>query len=186
MQIGTETFLQLVEDTGKLCFWDSEATGLRGDYNSLLCVSIKPFGKHAKTFAVKQPGNDQRVAREAAEELQKYLCWCTYYGSMFDVKLLNTRLTKWGHLPVEPRHHIDLYFKLKTHLLTARKSQAHLLRFLGCAEKKMDMDPGAWNDVIADPKRHMKEMIARCESDCAGLEALYVKTKHLIREVRCA
>jgi hypothetical protein len=30
----------------------------------------------------------------------------------------------------------------------------------------------------------MKTMVKRCESDCSGLEALYKRTSHLIKEIK--
>ena len=64
MQLDTQEFLTLAEQANKLCFWDIEATGLRGDYNSVLVCSIKPFKSKPITFVVKQPGNDQKLVRE--------------------------------------------------------------------------------------------------------------------------
>ena len=183
MKIETETFLNLVEEAGTLGFVDIEATGLRGDYNSVLVVSVKPFGKKPTSFAVKQPGNDQRVVREAKEAMEALDCWVTYYGKGFDIKMLNTRLLKWGYPPIEKRHHIDMYYSLKSALLTARRSQGHLLSWLGTDEQKMTVGADVWNQIISDTEKHMPTMIKRCESDVAGLEGLYIKTKHLIREI---
>ena len=89
MQIDTQRFLDYVEQTGKLCFYDIEATGLRGDYNSVLCVSIKPWGGDVTTFTIKQPGNDQKVVRQAAELLAEYDCWAGYYSKGFDKPILD-------------------------------------------------------------------------------------------------
>lgn len=184
MQIEAQDFLHLVEGSGHLAFVDIETTGTKGDYNSILCVSIKPYGKKPYSLVTKQPGNDQATAKRAKEEMEKYLCWVTYYGRMFDVPLINTRLTRWGQPPVDKRHHVDMYFTLKYNLLTGRRSQAHLLRFFDCEKQKMDMSPEEWNKVLADPVRNMGRMVQRCESDTEGLEALYRRTSHLIREIR--
>ena len=184
MRIDEQTFLRLVEQAHKLVFFDIEATGLRGDYNSVLCVSLKPYGLPAYTFSVAQPGNDQKVVLEAKEALEEYEVWCGYYSKGFDLPMLNTRLLRWHRDPIEKRPHIDMYYSLKYNLLTARKSQSHLLSWLGTPEQKMTVGAEEWNEVLANPKVHMKTMRARCESDVAGLEALYERTKHLIREVK--
>jgi uncharacterized protein YprB with RNaseH-like and TPR domain len=185
MQIDEQVFLKLVEETKKLAFFDIEATGLRGDYNSVLVVSIKPYGEKPYSLYVKQAGNDQKVVREAKQELEKYALWCGYYSKGFDLPMLNTRLLKWGAPPIEKRPHLDMYFSLKSNLLTARKSQGHLLSFLETPEEKMSVTPNAWSEIVGDPTGpHMKTMIKRCESDVEGLEALYNKTKHIIREIK--
>lgn len=183
MQVDCQRYLDLAEATGKLVTFDIEATGLKGDYNSILCVSLKPYGKKPYTFAVDKPGHDKKVVKAVAEELRKYDIWMTYYGKGFDVPMINTRLLRWGELPLEKRHHIDMYYALKSKLLTARKSQAHILDWLGTPQRKMSVSASVWSEIIADPATHMPQMIKRCESDCAGLEAMYARTRHLIADI---
>lgn len=185
MQIEAQDYIRLVEAANTLCFFDIEATGLRGDYNSVLVASIKPYNSDPYSIVVKQPGNDQGVVRAVKAELEKYDCWVTYYGKGFDIPMINTRLLKWRSAPVDKRHHIDMYYSLKSNLLTARRSQGHLLSWLGTPEQKMTVGADVWNEVIQDPKGPaMKTMIERCESDVVGLQGLYEKTKHVIREIK--
>lgn len=188
MKIDTLEFLELVEASNKLAFFDIEATGLRGDYNSVLVVAIKPFKTATPTiFNITQPGNDQRVVREAKAELEKYTVICGYYSKGFDIPMLNTRLLKWGQVPVEKRLHIDLYFTLKANLLTARKSQGHLLEWLETPETKMTVGADMWNKILNNPTGEpMRVMKNRCASDVIGLQSLYERTKHLIREIKRA
>lgn len=184
MQIDVSNYLRLVEETNRLAFVDIEATGLRGDYNSVLVVSVKPYGLPVTSFTVSQPGNDQRVVREAKDFMSQFDCWATYYGKGFDIPMLNTRLLKWNQTPLPARHHIDLYYVGKSHLLTARRSQGHLLSWLGTEDQKMTVGADMWNEILHNTKDAMKTMIERCESDVAGLEALYEKIKHVIRDVK--
>lgn len=186
MQIDSQIFLRLAEKAGRLVFVDIEASGLRGDYNSILCVSLKPYGEKPTTYCVIQPGNDKRVVREVKEALEDYDCWCGYYSKGFDLPMINTRLLKWGLEPVEKRHHIDLYYTLKANLLTARRSQAHLLEWLETPETKMTVSADVWNRVADEETRHaaLATLRRRCESDVAGLEALYRKTCHIITEIK--
>jgi len=184
MKIDTQTYLDLVEHNKSLAFVDIEATGLKGDYNSVLVVSIKPYNTIPYSFSIKQPGNDQKVVREAKEHLQQYNCWVTYYGKGFDIPMLNTRLLKWKQYPIEPRHHIDLYYTLKSHILTGRRSQAHLLEWLETPQQKMTVSAEVWNKILYNTEKEMKTMIERCESDVCGLEDLYKETRHLIRDIR--
>lgn len=184
MQIDAQDYLRLVENAGTLAFFDIEASGLRGDYNSVLCVSIKPFGKDPFTYSVRRVGNDQKVVREAIEALASFDAICGYYSKGFDVPMLNTRALKWKQEPLPKIHHIDMYYSLKANLLTARKSQGHLLSWLEAPEQKMTVSADVWNQIASDIDRHMPTMIDRCESDCAGLEGLYRRTKHLIKDIK--
>ena len=180
MQIPEQDYLDLMEQTCGLCFFDLEASGLRGDYNSVLVVSVKPYGKKPDTFTVIRPGNDQKVVREAKACLESYRVWCGYYSKGFDIPMLNTRLLRWGQFPIEKRHHLDLYYMLRKNILTARRSQGHILSWLGTEQQKMTVSAEVWNEILAHPKQRLPEMMKRCESDCAGLEALYRRTRHVI------
>ena len=184
MQLEPEEFLSLAEQARTLVCFDIEATGLRGDYNSVLVVSVKKFGRKPTTLQVLQPGNDQRVVREAKDLLEAANCWVGYYSKGFDIPMLNTRLLKWGYEPIEKRPHVDLYYTLKYNLLTSRKSQAHLLEWLETPEHKMTVTAELWNKVLYDFDIAMTTLVKRCESDTAGLEALYKKTKHLIADIK--
>jgi uncharacterized protein YprB with RNaseH-like and TPR domain len=181
MQLEAQDFLRLVEGSNKIAFLDIEATGLRGDYNSVLVVSICPFEGIPQSWTVKKPGNDKQLVRDVRGILEDYECWVTYYGRGFDIPMLNTRLLRWEMEPIEKRPHVDMYYTLKSNILTARRSQAHLLRFLGCDMQKMDVSPNEWNKVVETGD--LKTMIARCESDTEGLRSLYNKARHLIRDI---
>ena len=184
IQLDAQTFLRLAEKAGELGFLDIEATGLRGDYNSVLVVSVKRWGKRPVTYAVDRPGDDTSVVLAAKADLDSLACWVTYYGKGYDVPMLNTRLLAAGSPPLAQRHHVDMYYVLKFNLLTARRSQGHLLLWAGTPEQKMGVSAEVWNKVLADPKAWMPTMIRRCNSDTAGLQGLYTKTKHLIREIQ--
>lgn len=197
MQLPAQDFLRLSEAAGTIATWDIEATGLRGDYNSILCVSIKIVGQKPVTFGITTPGRDKAVVEQARDMLAGLDCWISYYGKGFDYPMLNTRLLKWGLEPLQRKPHIDMYYTLKSNLLTARRSQAHLLDWLriektgassdidgGKVAQKMSVSADEWNNVLADPQKSMKTMIKRCESDCSGLEALYLRTNHLIKDIK--
>lgn len=183
-QVETETLLRLVEKAGTLVFWDIESTGREADYDSMLVSTLKPIGKKPITFAIEQVGNDKKVARLTGEELGKYDVWVTYFGKGFDWKFLNTRLLKWGMQPIEPKLHIDMYFSVASKLLTGRKSQAHILDFLGTKQRKMSVSPNVWAEAPHNEAVSIPTLVKRCESDVAGLEAMYQRTKHLIRDVK--
>ena len=184
MQVDAQRYLELAEKAGTLASFDIEAIGLRGDYNSVLVVSIKPYGQKVRTFKVTKPGKDKELVAAASAELAKYDVWVGYYSKGFDIPMLNTRLLRWSLPPIPKRHHVDMYYTLKYNLLTARRSQGHLLAWLELPEEKMTVSASVWSEIIAEPDRHMPTMVKRCESDAVGLEALYKRTRHLILEVK--
>lgn len=184
MQLEAQTFLRLTEHAGTLAFLDLETTGTRGDYNSILVGSIRPWRGKIQTFSVQQPGNDKRIVRELKERLEQADAWVTYYGKGFDVPILNTRLLKWGYHPVAKRPHVDMYYTLKYNLLTSRRSQAHLLEWLETPEQKLTISAELWNRVLHSFEPTMRILRRRCESDVRGLNALYDRTKHVISDIK--
>lgn len=183
MQIEAQHYLSLAEATGDLVFVDIESTGFKADYDSVLCVSFKQYGKKPFSLAVKQVGNDQKVVREAAEILGSYGCWATYYGKGFDIPFLNTRLLKWRQPQIQQRHHLDMYFTLKPKMALSRKGLGAVARFLNVKTPKLDVGQEVWSE-ISYKMEHMPTMIERCEGDCITLEEIYKETKYMIKDIK--
>ena len=184
MQLDTQEFLDLAEQTSRLYVFDLESTGLNCDYNSVLCVSIKPFGKKPFTFSVEQPGNDKKVVREAAECLAEAVGWVGFYSKGFDVKMLEGRLLKWGLPALDKKPHMDLYYTVAYKLNPARRSMAHLCEWLQLPDKKMSVTPSEWNNILADCAGTMKRVMKpRCESDTVAAEGLYKRVRHLQKDI---
>lgn len=184
MNIDPQEYLELVQATNKLATWDIETTQLNADLGSVLCASVKPYGKKAYTFKVKAVGNDIKVVRDLKEALEEYHCWLTYYGKGFDVPFVNTRLLKWGYAPIEPRHHIDLFFTLKANTKMSSKGLGRYASLLGLPEQKMGVSQNIWSEMGFKLASHMPTMVKRCESDTGVTEQLYDKTKHIIKDIK--
>jgi len=194
MQLPVQTFLDLVEKTHRLCAFDLEASGLSGDYNSILVVSIKPFGKPPIVRTCKEPGDDEALVKWAVDELGNYDCWVSYYGRGYDMKMLRSRLLDAGctyDLPY--KHHIDLYFSVVASKLNpGHKSQGHVISWLYPEDKqdakimqKMTVSAKVWNEVLKSSTRAkaLKTLSERCGRDTIGLQGLYTKTRHLIKDI---
>jgi uncharacterized protein YprB with RNaseH-like and TPR domain len=183
LQIDAQDFLPLAEKAEAVGVLDMEATGVKGDYNSLLVVTVKPYGKKPITLSVDTPGDDRKLVREARDLLHEFPLWISYYGKGFDIPMLQSRLLRHGYKPLEKKLHLDMYWHMKAHTLTARRSQAHLLEWLETPSKKMTLSAELWNEVLKNPKKGLHTLKLRCESDTIGLENLYDRTKHLIVNV---
>ena len=176
MQIEAKDYLELCKATGSLFTWDIESTGLHCDYNSVLCVSIKPYGKEIETYRVKKPGNDEKLIREVIGRLNEAKMWMTYYGKGFDVPFVRGRSVKWRmkaqSSPIlEKKPHIDLFFQIVGKVRTSRKSLAHICEWLGLPEKKMTVGADEWNRILYEVDVVMNEiMIPRNQSDVIALE----------------
>jgi hypothetical protein len=47
----------------------------------------------------------------------------------------------------------------------------------------MSVSASDWSDMPSQTEELMPTMIKRCESDVKGLEALYKRTRHLIKDI---
>lgn len=182
MQIDAQKFLPIAEKAGAIAFVDIESSNLKADFGTVVVVSIKPYGKKPITFSAK-PGRDKQLLKDVAAELEKYPVWVTFYGKMFDVPFINSRLLVNGLMPLPKHHHIDMYWVIKLQTALSRRNQAHLLEWLEADSKKMSVSPNVWSSMPYNPDESLKTLRERCESDVQGLEAMYEKTKHLIREI---
>lgn len=182
-QVDIERYLDLCEKANSICFFDIECTGLRADYGTMLTAVVLPYDGEADTFTVSRVGNDRKAVRELKECLEQYDIWTTYYGKGFDIPFVNTRLFRWGMPFVEKRHHLDMYYTMKSRLLTARRSLGHMLNWLEAAEDKMSVSASIWAEVNVRPDA-LSIMEERCLSDCVGLREIYMKYKQYIADVR--
>lgn len=183
-QIETQLFLDIVESANQLAFWDLETSGLGADYQSTVLATIKPFNKKPMTFISDRYNKDKKLVRLIKARLEEFTVLVAHNCKLFDIPYLNTRLLKWGLPSLEARHHIDTYQVLKPKLRTSSKSQAALLSFLELPQQKMSLPPSIWQEAMTN-KKALQQLVDRCETDCIGLEQLYKRTRHLIKDIKC-
>lgn len=184
MQLEVQEFIELAEASDNVAFIDIESTSLGPDYGSMLVGSIKPLNKEPYSFAVTKPGEDRNAIEKLTKDMDRYKLWVTYYGKGFDIPFIQARLLRHGLPALNKQPHADMYFALRKKLILSRGSMAHIASWLKLPEQKMSVSASVWSEVIASPKVHMPMLIERCESDCAVLEKLWKRTKHLIRDIK--
>jgi len=183
MQIDVKDFIEMAEKSNSIAFFDLETAGLNADYGTVLVGSIKELGKRPKASNVSNPGDDRDLCVALRDELSKYKLWVSYYGKLFDVKFLNTRLLVHGEAQLPRVHHLDIYWTVRYYTTTARRSQGHIISLLGEDEDKMSVSPDVWASALKAPEANLKKLRARCNSDVTGLEQLYERMKHLVANI---
>lgn len=182
MQIEAQKFLPIAEKAGALAFVDIEASNLNADFGTVVVVSIKPYKMDPITFHCR-PGRDKKLLKDVAKVMEEYPVWGTFYGKLYDIPFLNSRLLVNGLPPLPKHHHIDMYWVVKSRTHLSRRNQGHILSWLGTNEEKMSVSPTIWANLARDYDTNIKILIDRCESDVIGLEAMYDRVKHLIGEI---
>src|SRR5205809_4082037 len=104
-------------DIFRVAVFDIETTGLKGDFDIILVAVVRPYGtrEKAKSFHIDLHTPDllkaERILlKQIVEELDTYDGLITYYGSMFDVPMLRTRMFYHGLSPFPKIKHLDMYF----------------------------------------------------------------------------
>jgi uncharacterized protein YprB with RNaseH-like and TPR domain len=179
--LKAQEFLPVAERAGAIAFVDIEASNLKADFGTVVVVAIKPYKGEVKVFKAR-PGRDKSLLKRVAKELAKYQLWVTFYGKLFDVPFLNSRLLANRLPPLPKQHHCDLYWVIKGQTALSRRNQGHLLSWLRTPERKMGVSPNVWAELPA-VGGNLDVLVERCASDVKGLEALYKKVKHLIGEI---
>lgn len=183
MQFDAQKFLPIAEKAGALAFVDIEAANLNADFGTVVVVSIKPYLQTPITFHAR-PGRDKKLLKSVVEVMEEYPLWCTFYGKLYDIPFLTSRLLVNNLPPLPKHHHIDMYWVVRARTHLSRRNQGHILSWLGTPEKKMSVSSSVWANLASDYDTNIKILIERCESDVQGLEAMYDRVKHLITEIQ--
>jgi uncharacterized protein YprB with RNaseH-like and TPR domain len=172
MKVEVPQFLKLAEKSGTILFFDLETQGLKADYGKILVYSAKFNDRDVETVT-----GESAILRKMRADFEEADLLVGYNSRLFDVTYANTRLLELGRQPLPQKHHLDLYFALKSKLRTTSKSMCAVGNFLGLEENKLHVTPKAWrnNDIPL--------LISRCESDVLLTEQVYHRTKHLVKSI---
>ena len=169
MKVEVPQFLKLVEANNSILFFDLETQGLNADYGRILVYSRKFNNSDIRTTF-----GERRILRAMKSDFEKADMLVGYNSRLFDVAYANTRLLELGEPPLPKKHHLDMYFALKSKLRTTSKAMGAIGTLLNLAEDKMKVAPKEWRNA------NLPVLASRCESDVRLLQQVYNKTKHLV------
>ena len=106
-------------------YLDIESTGLKGNWDYMLCWCIKEagnpdiLGRHLTKREITGYKFDKDLTKELADTIRKFDRVITYYGIRFDIPFIKTRCEKWGlDFPAyRDLWQTDVYFIAKSNLL---------------------------------------------------------------------
>ena len=185
MQVDAQKYLNLVEATDRIGFLDIESSGFKADYNRIFCASVVTYqGSCPRTWMVPKTGNDKTLLVDIKNWIDDSLdIVVTYYGKGFDWPMLNSRRI-YHNLPMlRPMHHIDMYYTLRPKLQISSKKLGHVANFLKLNNRKMEVLPSTWAELLSDYDTNMPILKERCESDVLVLRDLYKRLRKLITNV---
>lgn len=163
---------------------------LKSDMNSIICFGYKILGEK-NTHCVNawdfkkdwknDRNNDKNVVLAAYEVLRDADGIITHNGRKFDVKVLNSRLAKYG-LPGLPKglKHSDTKVLAKSNLNLYSNALDEVAKFLGCTPKLKIQDKwDLWVNLMFGYNLSSSEklMTKYCKQDVNTLEEVYHKLK---------
>lgn len=163
---------------------------LKGDINSICSFGYKVLGSKKSTCVnvwdfpewQKDINDDSALVAYAYEILKDADGIVTHNGKSFDLKLLNTRLIKYGFPPLPNIPHVDTKLVAKRHLSMFSNSLNSLAKYFN-VETKMGTGSELWDRVMRHDPKAMKHMSDYCAQDVEVLEQVFTKLLAYTRNI---
>lgn len=174
----------------RILLWDLETTHLKADFGTILCAGFRWLGeKEVFVPAIsdysgwkKEPWNDKRLVKEFSEILASADIWVTYYGKLFDVPYMQTKLLEHNLPLLPPKPHVDLYFVVKSNTTLSRKRLDNVARHLKLKSQKTPVIGDGWKKAMCGDEKSIKYVVDHCIADVKILEEAYMRLRPLVRQ----
>ena len=158
-------------------YLDIESTGLKGNWDFMLCYSLKEeggeiLGRHLTPHEIRTYKFDKVLTKELIQDVRKFDRIITYYGSRFDIPFIKTRAEKWGlDFPAyRDLWQTDTYDLAKRNLLLHSTRLQHVCSLLGIPSKQHPLDPDLWQRAQSGDIPSLKTVKIHCDEDVISLE----------------
>lgn len=179
----------------RTCTWDIEATGLKGDFDHLLCASIKPIGEKPIVFRIdespdyaKHPWDDSDLARRIRDELENYMIVIGWNHVGYDLPFTNTRLIKADYLPINTATMcmVDMLWASRYRLMLHSNRLQAVIEYLETKTSKTPLDPHLWQmaehaNVGGPALKALDKVVEHNIKDVESLEEVANKLSHFVK-----
>lgn len=165
------------------CF-DIEATSLDASYGRLVCACIK-FGDEdgVRTVTVPKFANEKVALVKITEWIHETDILVTWYGKMFDIPFLNSRLMHHGMLPLPRKMHKDLCFESKSKFRFRGNRLDNISKDLKTKLAKFDVPASQWILAAEGHKGAIADIVKHCQLDVLLTEEVLGRMKPLILNI---
>lgn len=167
----------------KTVFWDLETTDLKALMGRILCCSFIELGSDAEAYTYRQDHlpwrrddviDDSQLVTAIRDRLETYDLIVAHNGRLFDIPMLNARLSKAGERPLKTHFVLDTRWYLNSSSMrigSAKLENAQKFFKLGTAKTPLSWE--TWQRAAALEGDAMDEVVAHCEADVRVLRELY-------------
>lgn len=171
-------------------FVDLETTNLKANFGRILCASVADMYGNVRTFRIDEEPwrrekrrDDSALAVGLRDYVEQFDFLVTWYGKMFDVPYLNTRLLIANERPMRADvMHLDPIYKAGhgSLALHSRRLDA-VAKTFRLPVQKTGLDPDIWNDAADGDKDAMDYVVEHCEADVLVLRYVFHILKPLVK-----
>ena len=168
----------------KVGYLDIESTGLKGNWDYMLCWCIKEaggkiLGRHLTKQEITHYKFDKDLTKELITTINQFDRIITYYGIRFDVPFIKTRAEKWGlDFPAyRDLWQTDVYFIAKANLLLHSTRLMHVCDLLGIPSKEHKLVPDIWMKAKSGHIPSLQWIFTHCQEDVTSLEMAHERLK---------
>jgi uncharacterized protein YprB with RNaseH-like and TPR domain len=168
----------------RIGFLDIESTGLKGNWDFMLCYSLKELdgeilGRHITPQEIRSYRFDKKMTLELIRDINKFDRMITYYGSRFDIPFIKTRAEKWGlDFPAyRDLWQTDVYDLAKKNLLLHSTRLQHVCNLMGIPSKQHPLDPDLWQRAQSGDVPSLETVKVHCDEDVGALEAAWLRLR---------
>jgi uncharacterized protein YprB with RNaseH-like and TPR domain len=173
----------------RIGFLDIEATGLKGNWDFILCFCIKQLdgdvlGRHLTTREILNYKFDRDITEELVRDIGRFHRIIVYYGKdyRYDVPFIRTRAERWGiEFPAYRDLWItDVYDIAKAKLSLHRTRLENVCNLLGIEAKGHRLDPDIWQKAQAGHTESLAWIFEHCREDVISLEAAWKRLQKYV------
>lgn len=163
----------------RIGFLDIEATGLKANWDFMLCWCLKErggkiLGRHLKEDEILRYRFDKDLVGELIKAIKGFHRLVVYYGGdyRYDLPFIRTRAEKWGIAFPEYKDAwvTDLYSLVKAKLCLHRSRLETVCQHLGIPAKGHRLEPDIWQKAQAGHEKSLLWIFKHCQEDVVSLE----------------
>lgn len=128
--------------------------------------------------------NDKFVVRELVKKMNSFDLILTWYGSIFDIPMINTRALRHRLLPPVRNFRRDLCFVSRGSLKLTNNRLATVDEFLNGKAMKTRLKRRIWDNAFRGDRKAIAYIVDHCDKDVIGTEKNYKRMMPLLGELR--
>lgn len=123
--------------------------------------------------SLKGDANERELLVKFAEAYNKCDVSVAHYGNKFDIRFLNSRMSRYNLPPLKPIKLIDTWRILKSNFILNTNKLDSAIKFFNCPYGKPSLDWTIWRRVSLGDKKAHEILRHRCRYDVLSLAWLY-------------